>query len=268
MRALISIFVILSTLRSQAQSKTVILEGTVLNDTIEKSSLNVVNISRRNGATTNAAGLFFIKATVNDTINISAVQYESRQFVVSPKIYNDRKVSLYLIPKITALENVDISNVDLSGNLNKDATQTNENPYLLPNDLGLQENTAPSRTTEERRLYTGSTRGADQVGRYNARFDIPLAAVINGITGKTKRLKKYIAVSNYQAKVWKYRDLFPDEFYENDCKIPSELIEDFVYYAIDDDELSSIDKMDRLKLFEFFMVKAKKYLALKASEKH
>ncbi len=267
MRALLVILGILCAMQSQAQSRNIILEGTVLNDTIEKASLNVVNVTRRKGVTTNAVGVFRIEATVNDTINISAVQYESRQFVVSQKIYRDRKVSLYLVPKITALDNVNISNVDLSGNINRDAAETEENPYLLPSDLGIQENTAPKRTTEERRLYTGSTRGEDQVGRNNARFDIPLAGIINGITGKTKRLKKHIAVSNYQSKVWQYRDQFADSFYETDCKIPNALIEDFIFYAIDDEELPTTDKIDRLNLFEFYMVKAKKYLALRASEK-
>ncbi|RMB56369.1 hypothetical protein EAX61_14900 [Dokdonia sinensis] len=243
------------------------MRGKVLNDTIDKASLNLVNITFKKGAITDSNGSFIIPVRLRDTINISAVQYEPRQFVVSEKIYSDQTVYFYLIPKITVLQNVDISNTNLSGNLLSDATQIKENAHLLPGDLGLQENTAPERTREERRLYTGSTRGADQVGRYNARFDIPLAAVINGITGKTKRLKKHIAVSNYQTKVWQYRDQFPDEFYIEECNIPQALIEDFVYYAIDDEELPSTDKVDKIKLFAFFMVKAKKYLDLRATEK-
>lgn len=244
-----------------------LLQGQVLNDTIERSSLNVVNVSLRKGAITNENGQFKIKARLSDTIHISAVQYESRQFVVNRKMIATQTTALYLVPKITELAEVRLSNSSLTGNLRADMLSFDTDNIYDTNRVHLPQNTAPKRTPEERRLYTSSTRGADQVGRYNARFDISLLAVINGLSGKTKQLKKYIAVSNFQSEVDRQRQRFSDTMYVNTFQIPLELIEDFVFHAMRDTEAVAKIELDSLiELFAYFEKKAKTYLVLKARE--
>ena len=169
------LFLISSGLYAQ---KSIQLEGQVLNDTIDKAQLTVVNISLKKGTVTDPNGLFTIEARLNDTINISAVQYESRQFVVNQTMFNRKKISLYLIPKINELAPVEISNIDLTGDLNKDIRSTKFKKEVSAKELGIPENTAPKRTIEERRYYTAVTSGAG----------IPLDGLINSITGRLKML--------------------------------------------------------------------------------
>lgn len=143
--------------------ESVILQGKILNDTISKTSVNVVNISLRKGAITNDSGEFNISVRLNDTINISAVQYESRQFIVSKTVFNRKKISLYLAPKITELDEVRISNIDLTGDLKKDLLSTQLKPVVQVALLGLPRNAHPTFTVEERRYY-GATGGAGSLG--------------------------------------------------------------------------------------------------------
>ena len=134
--------------------------------------------------------------------------------------------------------------------------------------VNLPPNTAPKRTAEERKLYTASTKGPDQVGRYNARFDIPLLAVINGLSGKTKQLKKHITVSNFQTKVDRQRLRFSDTVYIKTMQIPLELIDDFVFYAMSDaEEVAKLQLSSLIDLFAYFEKKAKTYLVLMAQGK-
>lgn len=262
------IFFLLTTGIACAQTQRVItLQGKVLNDTIERANLSVVNLSLKVGAITNNEGQFEIKARLQDTIHLSAVHYESYQFVVSKKMISSRSTSFYLVPKITELDEVQLSNHTLTGSLRADMLPFDTDNIYDSKRVNLPQNTAPKRTPEERRLYTSSTRGADQVGRYNARFDIPLLAVINGISGKTKQLKKHLAVSNFQSEVDRQRLRFSDTTYIRTLQIPLELIDDFVFYAMSDKkEVAKIETSSAIELFAFFEKKAKTYLVLKAQE--
>lgn len=242
---------------SVSGQQTVILKGKVLNDTIDKSSLNVVNLSLKKGTTTTTEGSFELEVRVNDTINISAIQYESRQFVVNQTMFNRKRISLYLIPKINELQEVEISNIDLSGDLSKDASLIKEKPQLYPEDLGLPRNTAPKRTVEERRYYTAVSSGAG----------IPLDGLINAITGRLKMLKKHIAVSRFEQKVQKTRHRFSDTLYMRELNIDKDRIEDFVYYVFEDESAKTyVDKDDALGLLHFMMKKSKEYNKLQEED--
>lgn len=233
------------------------LQGQILNDTISKSALTVVNITKQKGTITNRDGVFEILASVNDTINVSAVQYESRQFVVNKTIFNRKKITLYLIPKVTALEEVNISNIDLTGNILRDVGSTTFEKKLTPKELGIPENTAPERTVEERRYYTAVTSGSG----------IPLDGLINSITGRLKMLKKHIEVSRFAKKIQDTRVLYSDTIYMSKLKIPEELIEDFVYYTFEDESATQfVDNGDALGLLDLMIEKAAVYRKLKEQE--
>ncbi len=230
--------------------ETILLEGRILNDTIDRANLNIVNVSLRRGTTTSSDGVFTIQARENDTINISAVQYEARQLVVNETMFNRKKISLYLIPKIEVLEEVNISNVDLTGDIKKDANSTKLQKQITPKELGIPENTAPKRTQEERRYYTAVTSGSG----------IPLDGLINSITGRLKMLKKHIEVSRFEKKVQDVRTTFSDSIYMNSLNIPKERIEDFVYYTFEDDKAKIyVDNGDALGLLQFMQEKSKAY---------
>jgi len=238
--------------------KSIQLEGQILNDTIDKAQLTVVNISLKKGTITDSNGFFTIEARVNDTINISAVQYESRQLVVNQTMFNRKKISLYLIPKVNELEAVEISNIDLTGDLTKDIRSTKFKKEVYAKELGIPENTAPKRTVEERRYYTAVTSGAG----------IPLDGLINSITGRLKMLKKHIEVSRFEKLVQESRHRISDTIYMKNLNIPESYIEDFVYYVFEDKKAKElVDANNALGLLEFMMLKSQPYLTLKESEK-
>lgn len=251
---LLLLMIVFSASSSLAQGE-IRLEGRILNDTIEKSALNVVNITLKKGAITNSQGEFTIPVRLNDTINISAVQYESRQFVVSKTIFNRKRISLYLIPKINELDEVKISNIELTGDITKDVKSTPLEAKISAATLGLPQNAHPTFTPEERRFYS-ATGGAGAIG-----------SLINAISGRTKMLKKHLEVSQLQAKVYTYRDKFSDSLYMKELKISEDLIEDFVYYVFEDNKaISQVDQGNLLELLDYMMIKSKQYLALKQQE--
>jgi len=258
MRRLFYFLIVCLSVKSVYAQDTIILEGRVLNDTINKASLNVVNLSLKVGTITDADGRFTIKARLNDTINISAVQYESRQLIVNQTIFNRKRISLYLIPKITELDEVNISNVNLSGNLSTDIENTKVNPVLSAKDLGIPINTAKPRTVEERRLYEAISSSGG----------VPINLILNAISGRLKMLRHHVEVSKFAKKVEDARLTFSNSIYMEELNIPEDLIEDFVYYIFEDDQANIfVGNNDALGLLEFMMEKSKPYLVLKEKEK-
>ncbi len=237
----------------------VALKGAVLNDTISKSALTVVNVTFQKGVITNSNGVFEILVRENDTINVSAVHYESRQFVVNKAIFDRKKISLYLIPKITVLEEVNVSNIDLTGNILRDVGLTQFKIRINPKDLGIPDNTAPERTVEERRYHTAISSSGG----------ISLDGLINALSGRLKMLKRNIEVSRFVKKVQDARVQFSDAIYVERLKIPEALIEDFVYYIFEDEVATQyVNKGDVLGLLDFMIKESAKYRELKAQEKH
>ncbi len=235
----------------------IMLRGEVLNDSIEKASLTVVNISLKKGAITNDSGIFEIPARVSDTINISAVQYEPRQFVVTQKMHDRKKMSLYLAPKVTELDEVNISNIDLTGYLRRDILNTPLEKTIAARDLGLPQNAHAPFTPEERRAYSASGRGAGAFG-----------ALIMAINGQAKRYKKQLEIMRFQIKAQKTRDTFSDSLYMKSLNIPEELIEDFVYFVLEEKKAAGDDeKGNTMDLLEYMLKKSKKYVALKEKER-
>lgn len=228
------------------------LQGQVLNDTIDRSNLNIVNITLEKGTTTSQSGNFEIPVRVGDTINISALQYISKQFIVTPTIFKRKKITLYLEPKVTELQEVEISNIELTGDIYKDIQSTKLKRQIFPSDLGIPENTAPPRTIEERRYYTAVTSSGG----------IPLDGLINAITGRLKMLKKHIEVSRFEKKVQEARFEFSDSLYMKQLNIPQDRIEDFVYYIFENkDALAYVNTNNALDLLDYMILKSKDYLS-------
>lgn len=243
-------------IQSVCAQDTIMLEGGILNDTIDKSNLNVVNLSLRKGTTTSGSGVFVIPAREGDTIHISAVQYEMKEFVVNKTMYARKKITLYMEPKIRELQEVTISNRNLTGNLGRDISTISLTKQLTAGDLGIPENRRAPMTPEERKLY-GATGGAGAVG-----------ALINAISGRTKMLKKHLAVSKLVSTVERNRNKFSDSIFTKDLNIPLELIDDFVYYIFEDNEaVEYVNTENHIELLEFMMKNSDVYLALKEAEK-
>jgi len=216
----------------------------------------LVNVSLKLGTITDGDGIFRIPVRVGDTLHISAIPFISKEVIINETIWRSGKISLYMEPKITELDEVVISTIDLTGDLLKDISSVKiEKIYVDPRDLGLPLNTRPVMTTEERRYYAAKG-GAGALG-----------SLINAISGRTKMLKKHLEVSRLVAKINVNRFRFSDTLYMKELKIPEEHIEDFVYYVFEDQEVvRNIENEDIFKILEMFKQKAPEYIELKKAE--
>lgn len=97
---------------------------------------------------------------------------------------------------------------------------------------------------------------------------MPLDPIINAITGKTKRLKKELAVERRMADLEKINNLYTEEQIVADLKVPAENVNGFIYYAIEDKDFTAAVKAKNDTLAKFLLGGlAVKYVELLNGEK-
>lgn len=251
---LVFLFMAFTALGSSYAQETVLLEGQVLNDSIDRAYLHVVNLSLRRGTITTDGGKFTIPVRVSDTLYVSAVQLEHKQIIITPEIFSRKQLSFYLNQIVNTLADVNISNIDLSGNLGEDMRKQPVDKLFDPAAAGLPVYNGPVLTQEERMLFT-ATAG-------------PVDMLIGALSGQTKLLKKLVQISNMERRIQEARNFFPDSMYVRQFNIDPLLIDDFMHYVFHENEqnLKLAEQDEPLKLIEVLTQKSREYKAMKAQE--
>lgn len=232
------------------------LTGKITNDSIDHEYLHVLNLTLQKGTITNDKGVFRIPVREQDTLYISAVQFKPKEVVITSEIIAKNFLELELETNVTELEDVNISDIDLSGRLGDDMNIPKVEKPFNPADAGLPVYTGPIISQEERKLYTATHSGGGI---------IPVDAVINAISGRTKMLKNQVRISNMEIRVQKARNLVSDSTYIYQLNIPAKYIDDFAHYIYQDktENLQIASEDNPLSLIELLMEQAPLYLQFK-----
>lgn len=99
------------------------ISGIVVNDatSLRLWNINIININKVKGATTNSRGIFEIEATINDTLNISSIGFQAIKVRVTNDFIKDKNTKIKITPKSYALEEVVVRKYNLTGFLEIDA---------------------------------------------------------------------------------------------------------------------------------------------------
>lgn len=222
------------------------LKGQIHADSLEGSSINIVNLSKEIGTTNNSQGQFEIEVEQGDRLLFSSVQYEIREIVISEEIIENGFLEVDLFYMMNELEEVKISNISLSGNLAGDLSNIKTFDQA---SVGFPVSSKPRLTSIERKTYTASSGSLD--------------LVLSMLNGKLKMLKKAQEMTDYESLIDMGVDVFPTEFYTDHIQVPANKIRLFVYYCGEDSRFKKLlIKREALELIEFYVEKAKEFLDL------
>ena len=230
-------------------------EGKIVADSISFTQVNIVNLTQKLGTVNAKSGEFSIDAKIGDEVMFSSVQYEPYQVTISKELLQQKNNTIFLFNLVNELDEVNISNIDLSGDLTKDADNIETNAYFNPADHGLPVNSKPKPTTAQRRIYTASTGSGI----------IPIDPIINTLSGRMAMLyrqRDYEKERNLMIKAYNSRPL---DYFVTELKLPEEYVEDFLYYCTEFKLFRNlvVKKENNFKLSEFFEEKVIDYKNLK-----
>lgn len=202
-----------------------ILNGQIIADSIASREVNVVNLNSKQGTVNLKNGNFQISAKAGDTIFFSSLQYEPHQITVVAEDFTEVK-NVYLHPLINELEGVNLSNVGLTGFLNKDVEFIETQRYYNASSLGFP--VIKNRSTlAERRLYTAGNQLIWSKPTIVPNLTISVDRVLNEFSGKMAMLRRQRINEIEKMSLEKAYSIFSSSFYTDELGISENLIEDF-----------------------------------------
>lgn len=223
------------------------LQGKVISDTKDVAGVHVLNVTIGKATITNAYGYFSIPAKLTDTLVFSAIQFKRKELVITKSILDSKLVYVPLVETLTELDEVVVTPYNLSGNIDKDLEDLKIEPVVTASTLDLPNAYVKPISQAERHLFE-ATSGSGL---------IPLNPIINGISGRTKMLKKRLARNEAYERTGRVRQFYTDSLFVKDLKIPINKIEDFMYFCeVDTDFNNVVDTRDKLKIWSFLQKKS------------
>ncbi len=242
------------------------IEGRVFSKDGDVAAVHVSNISTRRGTITDVSGYFEITARLNDTLVFSAVQYERVELMVTWEILEKSLLQVPLKQSLTYLDEVVVMPYNLTGDLNRDMGNMKVGPVVTASTLGLPNAYVKVKTQNERKLFEADNGPWVYLGNYsldttfNPMIMVNFNKILNSITGRTKKLKKYVAIDKEIALLRNVKRSFPDSVYVQELKIPKEGLDEFFYFCEADSTFTTVAETgNELVVWEFLQGKSEEY---------
>ena len=230
-----------------------IVSGKIVSESSLLEGIHVINLSKRNGAITDARGYFQIKAKVYDTLQFSAVNLKATRYVMKQSDYSNDLLLIKMESLITELEEVAIINYK---NINAVA-------------LGIVPANQKTYTPAERKLKTASEFKPESTFYFGGTTGVSLSfdAILNAISGRTTMLKNELVVERKELLQAKTSDYFERKYFVETLKIPDEFVDGFLFYIVENEKFVNTMK-DKNKTMATFVLSelAVEYLKLKELE--
>jgi len=214
----------------QAQNLKTITGTITAEDDLE--NIHIINKSSKRFTVSNAKGAFSIEAKLNDTIVFSSIQYKTKEVIIHAPILINNTLYISLSEAINTLDEVVVGTI-LTGNLMLDIGNSTAASEINFDDVGIPGYKGKRKTKAERDLSGagGEFKPIMLLGLLGG--SLPVDPIINGITGRTKKLKKRIALERNNELRYDIRQRLSGDFFSEHPL--SELKQmDFWYFCSDD----------------------------------
>lgn len=201
-----------------------LLKFKIVSDSVAVDGINVVNLVNEQTAISGSNGEFSIPAKVDDMLVLTAINFEYKRKIIDEDDLKKEIIIIQMTPKVNQLDEVIIKEQEITAE-----------------KLGVVPKNQKALTQAERKLYAAKTG--------------PVDLLANLISGRTKQLKKELAVSKKELLLQKMEFLYDDKYYVETLKIQPDYIKAFQYYIIEDPQFVEALKAKNKTLTMFFASK-------------
>jgi len=241
------------------------LKGTVSGPFLEEASINIINSTQKTGTLNSDSGSFQILVRENDELLFSSIQYKNVTVRITSEIIEKGTLDIALEEDLYVLDEVNINNVGLTGNINTDIAQIKIVRNMPVNlNFGDIKNLRFASDVNDPQsaplnLALGQRSGAaPTVDVLGLLFDFIVPNIIGGRDFVEPKAELNGELTS------ELRNLFQDDFFTETLQVEKDYIDDFIYY-VDENVLRDIlGKPDnQLALIEFLVEQSKIYNAIK-----
>lgn len=240
-RSLFTLLFIICTIHVNGQY----LNGKIIANYNDLEGITIINTTQKITATTEKNGFFKLKATIKDSLLVSAVQFEGASLVLKKEDFDKDLFFIRLNVATNFIEEVKVVK--------------EKNGF----EAGILPKKAKTFTPAERKLNTASNMyPTANVGAMTG-GSLGLDPLINWISGRTKRLKQELNVEQKELALQKINYLFDETYFTQTLKIPEDKLEGFLYYIVEDADFKKALASKNKTMTKFLLVDlSKNYLKL------
>lgn len=213
-----------------------LLHGKIRIESNDLSGINIVNLNTDKTTVTNSDGEFFIVANTNDVLVFTAKHLESIRKVIKQEDLIFDIVNVEMSPKVTVLKPVVINSNAITA-LSERIVAKEPKKY----------------TVAERRLRTaGDFKSIMLLGLLGG--GMPFDPVINKINGRTKRLKKLVALEKKEKSIKIISEWYEQDYFTTQLGIPAAYVSGFKYYLVEHESFLKVLESQDKERISFYMV--------------
>ncbi|MFO7720363.1 MAG: hypothetical protein R6W85_07980 [Gillisia sp.] len=248
-----------------SQQENALLKGSINAPFLESASVHVINTTQKTGTVNAASGNFQLLVKAGDTLLFSSIQYQKLEVVISAEIIREGNLAIELIEDINQLTEVNISNIQLTGNINTDLN-TIEVVKDLPFDLrfgAVKHMVFESDVNDPLKAPKNLAFESNQVLQPGLNL-LGMVDILEELFNIKKKAKAPIYKRPTTTIAAQMRKLFDDDFFKTSLGIKEENINDFLFY-VDENGLTAhlMEEKNKLKLLDFLFEQSEKYLQIR-----
>lgn len=173
------------------QEQTKLIQGRAKSLNNELSNVLIVNINSRKSTITDSLGLFAIEVKLKDSLRITAVQYLTKEIVITKEIFDENSVVVNLVENVIDLDEVTVTPYNLTGKIDSDLKRLPIVPLVTTATLHLP-NADIEKMTQSERLLIEADRGK-YFYYYGTAIVINTHKIMNKVSGRTKSFENRVA---------------------------------------------------------------------------
>ena len=226
-----------------------LLKGKLSADFSTMEDVSIINKQTEKSSISDADGNFKIQATVRDTLLFSKAEFREMRVILTLKDFEQDILVVKMKPVINQLDEVVVQN------------------GINAVSMGIIPKGQRVYTPAERRLNTATNLNASLNAGTMMGGSVSADPLLNWISGRTKMLKKGVAVEKKEFYLTQLENMFSDDYLISKLKIPAEYVKGFTYYVVENEQLVSNLKMKNKSMTAFLLGElAIKYKEIIASE--
>ncbi|MFK2820518.1 carboxypeptidase-like regulatory domain-containing protein [Flavobacteriaceae sp. LMIT009] len=257
---LICFLVLFNTISFAQEIERVEVNGRIIVDRNDVEGVTVYNHSSQTGTVTDEDGNFVINVAINDRVEFGALQFQNFTITITEEIITSKEMTVHLVEKVNALDEVVILPYGLTGNLEEDAGSVQiESPNLDALYFGLDNldkiEFAPDHLTgvkniamEESRLVYG--------------FDplIIIGSIVDKIFSTTKKKEPFVPIFERKSIM----SVYSMEYIVDALDMKEKDIPEFIYYVEENDfDLALLEANRELDFLNYLNQKKEEFFNLK-----
>ncbi|MGI9549848.1 MAG: carboxypeptidase-like regulatory domain-containing protein [Aurantibacter sp.] len=247
MRHITILFLLIITTISAQEDDRRLLRGQVLYRNVNVPNENVINITTERATITNANGQFAIRVKEGDELAFTAINYELEVVTITAEILKKNRLVVEVNEKVTELDEVVVSPENREKFLEAQSENFKEIEYEI------------DRATEvENIALSQAERGMKDGLNFANIFRALLSIGKDKDTGPKSTLKPSDVL----------RQVYDDEFFVVDLKLPQDRIEDYLFFVDSQMHENSLLKKDNeFQLLDFLVTQSYAYRTQLDAEK-